>query len=981
MRLISLHVRNYRIHLDTRVEFDASHNLIGGPNESGKSTLLEAAHRALFLNHRRGGTDLESMRSKLTSAPPEVDLEFEQSGTRYRLSKRFNGSKGHVELHDASHDQWTGADAEQKLAEILGFDEPLAPSQATKSWAHLWIRQGTSGNDPTNELNAEQGTLLSRLQEKGGAALMQSELDATVGLECAERWAETFTSTGQVRAGSELKKAETEVAAMQQRLADCTATATKLESAIQSHERATRQLEDIARTLPDLEQQEKRDAAKLAEATKLQDERKDLSRELEEATKTLAIHTDADRRIRGLAEEATRLAEAIAPLTNAVDAARNARNASDEATKQLNTTYGTAAAETRRVRHRKDLLQHHIERLRLEAELKKAGDRIDKIAALRKELEPIKESLATLPKLTAKELDRLRSLENKAEKARASLEAIAAGVEWLEGNGAPTLDGTTLESGVARTISQPCDLEVAGHRFRIRPGGGESLEEVRANLHQAEASLQDALETLGVPDLVTASGQLEERNARVQRLGVIESKLDALDPEDAQAEVERCKGALGAAVAEIQRLQPLAGQVELPTEPAASSEGLANASKAVAEAEAAETTARGSLQFAQDRAQNVVRKLEQATEALTEATAAANQTRVQHDTLVKEHSDQETRRDRIARIERKLEGIQRRGTELDARLKELQPELLAADVRRHRRAIEAQKELENEARLHRAAASATIKSDGTSDPYAAVEDARQALERAKEGHASATRRGEAIRLLHGLFEDEHQQLSDQLTAPLAGRISEYLQCLFGPQAQARVQQNTGDFFGLELVRPNGPFQFEELSGGTKEQLAAAVRLAMAELLAEQHGGCLPVVFDDAFTNSDTERIAGLQRMLDFAAGRGLQLIVLTCAPVDYASLGAHSTLLEPPQPSLPTAPINSRQIEHTLSSSLPDAVSHDDTEALLATLRSLGGKSGNQSLREALGWDEGRYTSTKDFLTDRGDLVPGRGRGGSVACA
>jgi hypothetical protein len=47
-----------------------------------------------------------------------------------------------------------------------------------------------------------------------------------------------------------------------------------------------------------------------------------------------------------------------------------------------------------------------------------------------------------------------------------------------------------------------------------------------------------------------------------------------------------------------------------------------------------------------------------------------------------------------------------------------------------------------------------------------------------------------------------------------------------------------------------------------------------------------VIFDDAFAFSDAERVRGLQDMLDFAAGRGLQIIVLSCNASDYAGLGA-----------------------------------------------------------------------------------------------
>jgi len=85
-----------------------------------------------------------------------------------------------------------------------------------------------------------------------------------------------------------------------------------------------------------------------------------------------------------------------------------------------------------------------------------------------------------------------------------------------------------------------------------------------------------------------------------------------------------------------------------------------------------------------------------------------------------------------------------------------------------------------------------------------------------------------------------------------------------------------------------------LSGGTREQVGAALRLAMAEILAEDHDGCLPVVFDDAFVNADPERLRGLQRVLDLGAERGLQIVVLTCDAATYDTLGVGITRIQRP---------------------------------------------------------------------------------------
>jgi uncharacterized protein YhaN len=66
---------------------------------------------------------------------------------------------------------------------------------------------------------------------------------------------------------------------------------------------------------------------------------------------------------------------------------------------------------------------------------------------------------------------------------------------------------------------------------------------------------------------------------------------------------------------------------------------------------------------------------------------------------------------------------------------------------------------------------------------------------------------------------------------------------------------------------------------------------MAEILATDNDGCLPILFDDAFAYTDSERVQSLQRMLNLAALRGLQIIILTCAPADYSAFGASEARL------------------------------------------------------------------------------------------
>jgi uncharacterized protein YhaN len=61
---------------------------------------------------------------------------------------------------------------------------------------------------------------------------------------------------------------------------------------------------------------------------------------------------------------------------------------------------------------------------------------------------------------------------------------------------------------------------------------------------------------------------------------------------------------------------------------------------------------------------------------------------------------------------------------------------------------------------------------------------------------------------------------------------------------------------------------------------------MAELLAADHDGCLPVVLDDAFTHADKNRIEKLKSLLYRASQNGLQIILLSCHPENYSGLSA-----------------------------------------------------------------------------------------------
>ena len=76
---------------------------------------------------------------------------------------------------------------------------------------------------------------------------------------------------------------------------------------------------------------------------------------------------------------------------------------------------------------------------------------------------------------------------------------------------------------------------------------------------------------------------------------------------------------------------------------------------------------------------------------------------------------------------------------------------------------------------------------------------------------------------------------------------------------------------------------EQVSGGEREQIYLAARLALAELLAVNERQL--VVLDDVLTFTDAARMGRVLDVLEESAQR-LQILIITCHPERYRGLQA-----------------------------------------------------------------------------------------------
>ena len=895
MRLLNCQLQNVRLHGDLELNFSPRLTLIGGPNESSKSTLVEALHRALFLKASATGAPVEALQSRLHMGQPVVQIGFAAKGDSWTLRKRFSGATGQVTLQaESSGRSLTGPAAEDALAVLLGVGEIVGSKQAgtvlPSRWAHLWVRQGLSGNDllTTNKTHYDFDQLRLQLERSGGAAVQQSPLDQRVEQSIEAALAENFTTRGTKR-NSPLYEREEAFKEAQSRMAMALARLAEYETAGEELADICQELKRLqAQDLPDLIELQKR-LADGAEAAGRLDAAIELA---SKALEPIRLRHDAAaltlQQLDALQSELDERQKTLATLeVNAAGA--EARQAELEAAElQHNQSLAALTQQRQTLEQRQQLLLRLVDRTSTAESLARLRAELERLRQDASQRQGLEQQLTGLPSLSKRVLLELRQLEQLLRDAQTRQQSMAAGVKLLRADQPVRLDGHALQVGEEQRLSAVFQLQVGdGVVLEIAPGGGQALAEVEQTVQSAREQLTARLETLNITSVAAAEELLEQRTGLEQKLAALaaaaptelaqlEHQRDALEQRLAELDTELQELADVREVMEqeqplpqsLSALQALQQQISATTK---------HTSAAAVGAERQLDAARLALREFQQQRINEASQLE-----VVRSERADRQQRLAQ--LINEQGDREA-------IAAKLSAVRQERQQAEAELGQLQADRAALgsqDADRKQQQLQEQIDgltrRQEELIDQRGAAKQRCDSISNDDPFAAVEQVRLQLETAEAEHGQLVRLTQAHQLLQQLFEEAQADLSSRYSEPLARAIGDYLKPLVpdGQAARLGYDQSKG-FQGLQLRRGQEFYDFEALSGGMREQLAAALRLSMADVLKGAHDGCLPLVFDDAFTNSDPERVDLVKRMLGTAVERGLQVILLTCDPAAYGS--------------------------------------------------------------------------------------------------
>jgi chromosome segregation ATPase len=832
-------------------------NVLVGPNEHGKSTLLRALLTLFLESHRARKQSLEQLRP-YTGGAPRIACRFALGDASWRIEKQYLAAPRAELRRVGGKAQFIGADAETELARLLSAAGDLAARMPL-----FWVTQRESARLPLLDdgLRHTLGEILASEAEKSSGGT-----GANVALkEIKARLDQLVTaSRGQPKRGGPLARRLKERGEVREALARAEARAGQADALIaeltalqkKQAELTDQAAIEAARARLDRLERRRQEAAQANRQIKVLGERLTfLEEQLKQRTAAVAAYDDAVRERAGL--EAA-MAAAETELARIVEEGAERDAAIDKAAVAL------ADAEARETEARKVLEAARGRAVRV-AEVA----RRDQLQAQRRRLAALDAQIAEIdrdleemdwPEEAAKAVDtavrRITELEMRQGAAAPALKVVYA-------NGRETgfsIDGATLGDGEERRVISPLAVEVEEiGRIEFRPALTETQDKLDAELAHWRHRLARQLETMKAASPEEAEANEARRSDRRQRRRMMLVEQDTIAPEG-RKRIEAELAGLASAAAEGYEPAP-------DVAPEATTE---QAEAAVARFAAERDRLRRELEtLRQHRAERENRRTELATERvmrrsrlaeLKVAVPAEDEADPRADLLadvaVTERHINEARRERQAFEETAL--APEKMVALEAEIDELKHaaatrEQRLADVRQAISRIDGQLMRDFE--------------DGPGEEAAAL---RNRLETLENDVADLNQEVQALKLLQDELSAETERHRREISGPLAGRLARLAAGLW-PEAQVAL---TPELEIAELARAGASETPAAISVGTHEQLAVLARLAYADMLASS-GVTLPIILDDPFVYSDDTRLDKLFDVIAEAATRH-QIIVLTC---------------------------------------------------------------------------------------------------------
>ncbi|TDN97834.1 AAA family ATPase [Halomonas ventosae] len=846
-------------------------NLFAGPNESGKSTLVRAIRAAFFERHR--STSLGELQPwGESSAAPEVTLAFTWQGQEWQLDKRFL-RRQRCELV-AAGEHLNGDEAEERLAELLGYQFPGRGASKAEHWGIpglLWVEQG-AGQEVRDSVGHAGEHLQSALVGSLGEALGEmtsSSGDALIQQVERER-GRLLTATG--RPTGDLREAQQACETLEDELAQQEEAVRRYQASVDRLGELEREQQEIDAARPWEAQREKARAAEqqLRAVEKLQQQQAQEQRDLEGCQRQQRLYRQQLQDFETQAEQLVTRQQDNQKARSRLEACQVGEEPVRRHLTDATAAYEQAAARLQAARERDHRQTRQAEHDRLAEQVATLDETLGRARSLRDALQRLAADYQAQA-VDGKALGELQRLEAELGRLAIQQHALATRLGFsLEAGQRLELDGQTLSGEGETLLLEQAELRIPGvGRLTIQPGGTDVTDLLRRQ-QRREAERDALLQRLGVADLTTAEAQARRARELEQQIQEARARLEGLAPEGVDALESQHRLAVKGyeqLAAELAGLPAAEQQAELPSMAQAQTE-LDSAGEALKAAEQAEVAYRQQLSLAK--------------QAL--ATAGAEWQRL-HDELNAPDRQRRQQEARDALTDLKAEE-QRLATSLQALKRQIDaanPELLAQDVERFSRAADAMQRHAREREAEITQLRIRLETLGANGLEEQRDETRQRKESQQRRREQLQRRAAALDLLLTLLKEQRQEVTLRLQAPLQKHLNRYLKLLF-PGAELTVDE---ELKPETLIRtdasPEERGDLEALSFGAREQMGLISRLAYADLLQEAGRPTL-IILDDALVHCDQARREQMKRIL-FDAAQRHQILMFTCHPENWQDLG------------------------------------------------------------------------------------------------
>lgn len=863
MRIESLTIDNLRAieHLELTELPQSGVIVIAGPNEEGKTTIMDALHLVLTEKHSSGKKLIHDMQPIGSDVGITIKLGARLGPYRFTLTKSFLKDKRcELVIHEPRVENLAGDRAEGRLQELL--DEHLDRNLAKV----LYMRQDAANERQFDAAGIPSFSSALAHLSGGDESPAQSVFDQGLLAQVEKEFGRYFTAHG--KPSGEYQQAAKHLQQAREECEQAELRHRSLEAAITEIQRRENERADAERRLPEAEAEVGECRRTVAEATRLHDavERADEAVRLATAKLEAAELRRTERESQ--ANRVQQLGQDLESLTEQVTQASQAAREEEQRVSDLEARRAEARRQAAEYSLAARTARDRIAAMRRRDQLTQLDERIANIAA---QDDAIDQLLSTRP-VPAVSDDQLRAIEDAATEADLQERLRAEAAAKLVISGPP---GSTIT-----VDEQNIDLSDEPAVVAVRPGTQVLLGEYRLSYQGGEhnsassSAFDDAMARLAavLADVGCASPDEARRRHRAgvetdQQLAVLRAERAALVGKDSLDELRRVAAELRHATDD----QTADGDL------AALEEELLDADRRSLDASAqAEALERELTQAHQRPAGTALHRLAASVDATTQQLDQARSLLAQ--------SEATTSADELAEQGRTAKANHDAAT---AALELAMAEASNVDIDAAQVALDRAEALQKSLATRKHEADIRIAALQTQIDLAAGsgEDLDQAtanLEKAVRHHDSVERRATAARLLRETLHRHRDQAHRRYAQPFAERLSSLARILYGSDVEFSLS-DTLSVDARTIAGRSVPAQF--LSTGAKEQLAILTRFAVASLVAGDADQIpAPVFIDDALGASDPDRVALMATLFTRMGDRG-QVFVLTCAPQRYERVG------------------------------------------------------------------------------------------------